>query len=71
MLLDFVAKPKNGFFACFCYVVFFIYVASFSERRRNSVFRFYKKSSTLLRVVWAGDSKTGLGIKIRPPQQKL
>ena len=32
---------------------------------------FTKKSSTLTRVVWAGDSKTGLGIKIGPRQQKL
>ena len=32
---------------------------------------FTKKSSTLPRVVWAGDSKTGLGIKIGPRQQKL
>ena len=38
------------------------YLASFSERRRKS---------TLSHVVWAGDSKTGLGIKIGPRQQKL
>ena len=64
MLLDFVVKPKNGFFSC-------LYPVSFSERRRNSVFRFKKKTGTLSRVVWAGDSKTGLGIKIGPRQQKL
>ena len=45
---------------------------SFSERRRNSVFRFCKKKSNILPcVVWARDSKTGLGIKIGPRQQKL
>ena len=32
---------------------------------------FTKKSSTLTRVVWAGDSKTGLGIKIGPRQHNL
>ena len=32
---------------------------------------FTKKSSILTRVVLAGDSKTGLGIKIGPRQQKL
>ena len=32
---------------------------------------FTKNSSTLTRVVWAGDSKTGLGIKIGTRQQKL
>ena len=70
MLLDFVVKPKDGIFACFCYVVF--YLASFSARRRNSVSRFYKKkSSTLTCVVWAEVSESGLGIKIGPRQQKL
>ena len=33
-----------------------------SVRCRNSVFRFYKKSSTLPRVVWAEESKTGLAV---------
>ena len=32
---------------------------------------FTKKTSTLAGVVWAGDSKTGLGLKIGPRQQKL
>ena len=30
-----------------------------------------KKSSTLLGVVWAWESKTGLGFEIRPRQQKF
>ena len=68
MLLDFVVKPKNGFLRVFVSV---FYLAPFSVKRRNFVFRFYKKSSTLTRAVWAEDSKTGLGIKIGPRQQKL
>ena len=67
MLLYFVVKPKNGFLRVF---VSDFYLASFSVRHRNSVFRF-KKSGTLTRVVWAEDSKTGFGIKIGPRQQKL
>ena len=69
MLLDFVVKPKTEFLRVFVSV--FFYLASFSVRRRNSVFRFYKKTSTLTRVVWARDSKTGLEIKTGSRQEKL
>ena len=34
-------------------------------------FRFYKKPTTFTRVVWAEESKTGLGFEIGPVQQKL
>ena len=68
MLLDFVVKPKKR--KC-CVFLLVFYLASFGEKRRTSVFRFYKKSSILTRVVWAGDLKTGLGIKIGPQRQKL
>ena len=37
----------------------------------DAILRLYKKSSNMTRVVWAGDSKTSLRIKIGPRQQKL
>ena len=45
MLLFFVVKPKNGFLRVFVSV---FYLASFSERRRNSNFRFYIKNKYIV-----------------------
>ena len=53
------------------FLLVFFYLASFRVKHRNSVFRFYKKLSTFVRVVWAEVSESGLGIKIGPRQQKL
>ena len=36
------------------------------NKSNESVFRFYKTSSTLPRVVWAEESKNGLGFEIGP-----
>ena len=43
----------------------------FAATSQTSMFWGKKKSSTLLRVVWAGKSKTGLGFQIGPLQKKL
>ena len=37
----------------------------------RSILGLQKTSSTLLRVVWAEESKTGLGFEFGPLQQKL
>ena len=68
MLLDFVVKPKNVFLRVF--VSFFIQRLLVKDAEIPFL-GFTKKSSILTRVVWAGDSKTGLGIKIELREQKL
>ena len=67
MLLELVIKSKTDF----CVFLLVLLSSVFCVKRRNSVFRFYKNSSTFPRVVWAEVSESGLGIKIGPLQQKL
>ena len=68
MLLDFVVKPKNGVFACFCSC---LYLASFGVDTETPFLGITKKSNTLTRAVWAEGSESAPGTKIGPRQQKL